>query len=82
MSKHNNTDCQDILENLCDYIDNELDKSECEKLEEHISNCEDCQIVVKTIRETIRLCKDGSKDIVLPQDTYNRLLTHLGLEKE
>jgi len=82
MNMHNNADCKDILANLCEYIDNDLDASKCEQLEEHISNCEDCQIVVKTIRKTIKLCKEGSKDIKLPQDTYIRLMTQLGLEQE
>lgn len=82
MSKHNNSDCQVMLTNLCDYIDNDLDIAKCEKLEEHISNCEDCQTMVKAIRKTIKLCKDSTTDIKLPQETYNRLITQLGLKEE
>ena len=82
MNKHYTSGCQDILANLCDYIDNDLDKAECEKLEEHLSNCEDCQTVVKTIKKTIRLCKDSTNDIRLPQETYKRLIKQLGLKEE
>lgn len=82
MNKHNHAECQELLANICEYMDNELDKANCEKLEKHISECEDCQIVIKTLRKTITLSKDVTKDIVLPKDTYNRLLAQLGLEQD
>lgn len=47
--------CRDMLKNLNDYIDGELDEALCTELERHMSECENCRVVVDTLRKTVLL---------------------------
>ena len=48
-------DCQEILEALSDYIDEDLAKIKCRELERHLETCHNCRVVVDTLRHTIAL---------------------------
>ena len=51
--------CEEILAELNDYVDGRLDPAVCEALQEHLVDCNPCQIVVDNIRQTIRLYQSG-----------------------
>ncbi|MEE8450985.1 MAG: zf-HC2 domain-containing protein [Thermoguttaceae bacterium] len=51
--------CEEILAALNDYVDGQLDPDVCEALQEHLVDCNPCQIVVDNIRQTITLYKSG-----------------------
>lgn len=50
--------CEELLRMLNDYVDGDIDPAVCEGFEEHLAGCNPCQIVVDTIRKTIKLYKD------------------------
>ena len=52
--------CKDMISGLSDYIDGELDPELCKKLEQHLASCENCRLVVDTMRRTVQLCRDGT----------------------
>ena len=58
--------CDEVLDNLRDYLD-EQDRAElCREIEEHLKHCHDCQVEVDTIRKTIVLYQsDPRKEIPL-----------------
>jgi len=64
--------CEELLAALNDYVDGELDPAICEAFEEHLSQCNPCQIVIDNIRKTIRLYKAG-EPFELPPEFQRRL---------
>ena len=80
MKHKHKLNCQDILENLNDYIDGELDRQLCSDIEAHIDSCPDCQIVVNTLKKTIQLYQLTSEEIDFPIEVRKRLYKRLDLD--
>ncbi len=74
-------DCQHNMIRIHAYIDKALDKTQCLELESHIAGCENCRILVNTLKKTIQLVQMDGQEIQLSVDARNRLLSQLGLEK-
>lgn len=51
--------CEDLLKALNEYVDGDIDPSVCERFQEHLAECDPCQVVVDNIRHTIVLYRDG-----------------------
>ena len=51
--------CEELLAALNAYVDGDLDPGICDTFQEHLSECNPCQIVVDNIRKTITLYKAG-----------------------
>jgi predicted anti-sigma-YlaC factor YlaD len=47
--------CQELLEQLGDYLDEEARQELCREIEEHLERCHDCRLVVDRTRKTIVL---------------------------
>jgi hypothetical protein len=47
--------CEEVLEQLSDYLDEDARAELCEAIEQHLSRCHDCQVEVDTIKKTILL---------------------------
>lgn len=77
MNEHAN--CQEVLASLSDYVDGSLSKALCEELERHLSECENCRVVVNTTRKTIELYKEVDQAGPLPKDVRERLFKRLDL---
>ncbi|MFO7579073.1 MAG: zf-HC2 domain-containing protein, partial [Nitrosomonas halophila] len=54
-SDHDHHDCKQYLGNLSDYVDGELSEDLCREIEAHMSECENCRVVVNTLSKTISL---------------------------
>jgi anti-sigma factor RsiW len=82
MSEHVHTpQCSKLLGSLSDYIDGDLQAEICAELEAHISGCDNCRIVVNTMRKTVELYEQTSNEPVeLPQAVRERLLLKLDLD--
>ncbi|NIP30263.1 MAG: hypothetical protein GTO02_09105 [Candidatus Dadabacteria bacterium] len=60
--------CQSIVENIMDYIDNELDDKTLNALEEHIHICPECKSFVDTYNKMLRMSGDlKNKKFVTPE---------------
>lgn len=64
--------CEDLLRMLNDYVDGDIDPAVCEGFESHLAACNPCQVVVDTIRKTIRLYQ-GDEAMELPLEFRTRL---------
>lgn len=64
--------CEEYIGGLADYIDGEIDPALCEEIERHIGQCNNCRIMVDTMRQTVRLCRDGRQE-PLPAALEQRL---------
>ena len=57
--------CQELLEQLGDYLDEEARQELCREIEEHLERCNDCRIVVDQTRKTIVLYQ-ADQQVELP----------------
>ncbi len=71
--------CRQLLGALSDYIDGELEEALCQEIEKHLNTCQDCRIVVDTLRKTILLYRMADP-AQLPEDVEERLFKALNLE--
>lgn len=72
--------CHGLIETISEYVDGELTPEVCAELERHMEDCENCRIVVNTLRKTIDLYKDTSAEESMPDDIRQRLYLRLHLE--
>jgi predicted anti-sigma-YlaC factor YlaD len=76
-----NPQCKQLLGSLSEYIDSELQAELCAEIEEHLIDCDNCRIVVNTLRKTVEIYeKTGSDQIEIPQTVRERLFLKLNLE--
>ena len=64
--------CDDLIQNLSDYIDGELEPELCKELEKHLKGCRNCRLMVDSMKMTVKLCKDG-RCVDLPPELDKRL---------
>lgn len=72
--------CHRLLESLSEYIDGSLSESFCSEIEHHLEECENCQVVVDTLRKTVYLYHAASTPPEVPSDVRKRLFRKLNLE--
>jgi anti-sigma factor (TIGR02949 family) len=79
-TKNDHSDCQEYLRQISDYIDGELSPDLCAKLEEHLSGCNHCMVVVNTLKRTIELYQEEENATSLPAEAKKRLYSRLSLD--
>jgi anti-sigma factor (TIGR02949 family) len=78
--KHEHKNCRQLLGSLSEYVDGELDEELCNVLEQHLEDCEDCRIVVDTLRKTVYLYHTTTDAEDIPADIRQRLYKSLNIE--
>ncbi len=79
--KHEHTQlCDQLKSQLPDYLDGEAREAVCRQIEEHLATCEDCRIVVDTMKKTITLYRNAPREDV-PSDVHARLVHVLKLDE-
>lgn len=79
MKEQNKFDCKQILPLISEYLDKEIDNSLCEKIDNHVGNCQPCTQLINTLRKTLTLCQQFEPDEI-PRLERKRLRDDL--EKE
>ena len=64
--------CKQFLQELNDYLDPSIDPETKRHLEDHVSQCPNCFVVVDTTTKTLKVYKGVSPQEV-PEDLKNRL---------
>jgi predicted anti-sigma-YlaC factor YlaD len=64
--------CQEILEGLSEYIDEELAEKTCREIESHLKDCYNCRVVVNTLRMTVTMYQEVPVP-EMPGDVRTRL---------
>ena len=81
MSEHVHTpQCRQLLGSLSEYIDGELQTELCAAIEEHLKDCDNCRIVVNTLRKTVELYEQTAEPAELPAAVRERLFLKLELK--
>ncbi len=78
---HEHKNCRRLLGTLSEYVDGELDDELCNVLEQHLEGCEDCRIVVDTLRKTVYLYHTAATNEDMPADIRKRLYKSLNIEE-
>lgn len=68
--------CKDFLQELSDFLDEACDQELRRSLEQHVSHCPNCFVIMDTTRRTIQVYK-GMEAQVLPPQVESRLLKAL-----
>lgn len=50
--------CDEIFESLSEFIDEELIEAKCQEIRVHLQGCDNCQVVVDTLRRTVTLYRE------------------------
>jgi anti-sigma factor RsiW len=80
IKRHEHKNCRELLGSLSAYVDGELDNELCSVLEQHLEDCEDCRIVVDTLRKTVYLYHATAPAENLPSDIRERLFKSLNID--
>lgn len=75
------SNCGELLYFLSDYLDGSLEQALCEEIERHIASCEDCRVVVDTLKKTIYLYHETSVTNTIPTGVRERLFHRLDLDE-
>ena len=75
-----NATCKQLVESLSEYIDGSLDDTLCAELERHLESCDDCQVVVNTLKKTIELYRITAQGEDVPEEVRARLYARLNLD--
>ena len=71
--------CQHLLDDLSDFVDDEASVKLCAEIERHLTDCEDCRVMVNTLRKTILLYHELPQPD-LPPNARERLYQALNLD--
>ena len=64
--------CEAVIREISNYIDGELDRGLRREIEQHLKDCEDCQVIIDQTRLTVEIFCD-SEPVELPEDVRRRL---------
>jgi len=68
--------CKDFLNELSDYLDENVDAEVKSKLQKHITECPNCWVIADTTKKTIQIYK-GMDPYPIPADVESRLMCAL-----
>ena len=81
MSEHVHTPhCKQLLGNLSEYIDGDLQAELCAEIEAHLKDCDNCRVVINTLRKTVELYEQTGEQVELPSEVRERLFRKLDLK--
>ena len=81
MSEHVHTPhCKQLLGNLSEYIDGDLQAELCAEIEAHLKDCDNCRVVINTLRKTVELYEQTAEPAGLPDAVRERLFLKLDLK--
>jgi predicted anti-sigma-YlaC factor YlaD len=69
-------ECNELVQYLSDYIDQNLEEDLVEAAQEHLATCENCRVVLDTTQKTIFLYREQGKRTI-PAERRQRLFDQL-----
>ncbi len=71
--------CRELKAQLSNFVDGELDDAVCAEIERHLAECDNCRVMVDTLKKTVVLYREAPEETV-PPDVHARLVKVLDLE--
>ncbi len=69
-------ECNELVQYLSDYIDDNLEEDLVEEAQEHLATCENCRVVLDTTQQMIFLYREQGKREI-PATRRKRLFSQL-----
>ncbi|RMF80734.1 MAG: zf-HC2 domain-containing protein [Chloroflexi bacterium] len=69
--------CEELVEYVSDYIDNNLSEELSEAAREHLATCENCRIVLNSTQQMILLYREHGKAQRIPKQRQQALYDEL-----
>ena len=74
--------CHRLLSSLSEFVDGSLDIGLCVEIERHLAGCENCRVVIDSLRKTIYLYHVTAQETAdVPTDVRRRLYHRLNLDE-
>jgi anti-sigma factor RsiW len=74
--------CHHLLSSLSEFVDGSLEAELCMEIERHLEGCDNCQVVVDSLRKTIYLYHVTAQETVdMPSSVRQRLFHRLNLDE-
>jgi predicted anti-sigma-YlaC factor YlaD len=80
ISKKADHHCRRMTAAFSEYLDKDLRKQLCRKLEIHLTGCSDCRMYFDTLKRTVTLYRSLEQE-TLPKDTEKRLFATIKLAR-
>lgn len=68
--------CEELLQYLSDYIDQDLDEELMNSARRHLATCQNCKVVLDTTQKTIFLFREQSQQTI-PMEKREKLFERL-----
>lgn len=65
--------CRKLRMLLGDYLDGETENQCCKEIEQHMQQCEKCEIIVRTTLTTMKICQEHIIREEVPEGTKIRV---------
>ena len=72
--------CRHLLASLSEFVDGTLEDELCAEIQRHMEGCDNCRIVVDSLRKTIYLYQVTKEPAAVPEDVRERLDRRLDLD--
>jgi anti-sigma factor (TIGR02949 family) len=73
--------CHTLLASLSEFADGSLSDDLCAQIQRHLDDCQNCRIVVDSLRKTILLVQQTSaEEAACPEQVRERLYLRLELD--
>jgi anti-sigma factor (TIGR02949 family) len=69
-------DCNEVLDELGNYLDDDMAAELRAALERHLAQCSTCRVIVDTTRRTVRIVTE-SRSFDLPDDISERIIDRI-----
>lgn len=79
MEKH--LHCKEFVDEISAYVDGDLSNELCAELDKHLRECDNCRIVVNTLKKTIDIVHHQAEMDKAPADVKERLFYRLNLDQ-
>jgi anti-sigma factor RsiW len=70
--------CRHLLADMSGYLDGEASAQLCAEIERHLAGCDDCRVVVDTLRKTVSVYRELPRP-EFPAEARQRLYAFLNL---
>ena len=71
--------CRHLLGSLSEYVDGDLGEELCAEIDRHLQDCNNCRVVIDSLRKTINLYHVTNPSPSVPNDVRQRLFHSLDL---
>ncbi len=78
MSRH----AKKVIDQLCNYLGYDLESPMCKELHEHLQQCPECRDYVDSVKKTVKLHQDVSREAEVPLEVKLELFKKLKLNIE